>query len=51
MNISEIVKIVSESHLKRDDYFDAAIFYYMSGRFPDLTISECVEVVDRVRKE
>ena len=52
MNINEIVKIiVSETHLKEDDYFDASVFYYLSGRFPDLTINQCINIVDRLRKE
>jgi hypothetical protein len=52
MNISEIVKvIVSETHLKEDDYFDTSVFYYLSGRFPGLTISQCTNIVNCLRKE
>ncbi len=51
MNISEIAKEILESHLKEDDYFDTTIFYYLSGRFPDLTIKQCTDIVDYLRKK
>lgn len=49
MKINEIVKTVYDSHLKEDDYFDSAIFFYLAGRFPDLTIKQCTEVVEQIR--
>ncbi len=49
--IKEITeKIIFESHLKENDYFDTNVFYYMAGRFPDLTISQCADIVNRLRE-
>lgn len=51
MSVDEIVGLVRcEMFLKEDDYFDASVFYYLSGRFPDLTISQCVDVVNCLRQ-
>ncbi len=51
MNRYKIVKDIFESHLKKNNYFDASIFYYLAGRFPDLTIKECVDIAEQVQKE
>lgn len=51
MTINQISEfILKKSNLKEDDYFDTTIFYYLAGRFPDLTIKECMEVVDLLRQ-
>lgn len=50
MDINKIAKIVyDESQLHEDAYFDTPIFYYLSARFPDLTIKECTEIVNQIR--
>lgn len=50
--LNEIVKIVcEESGVREDDYFSSPIFYYLAGRFPNLTISQCVEIVNRVQNK
>ncbi len=50
MDFDEIVKIVwNEPSLKEDDYYTTCVFSYMCGRFPDLTIKTCFEVVDQIR--
>lgn len=51
MSVDEIAALVRrEACLKEDDYFDASVFYYLSGRFFDLTISQCVDVVNCLRQ-
>lgn len=45
----EILRAFAETHWREDDFFDSVVFYYLSGRFPDLPISQCVEIVDEVR--
>jgi len=50
--VDEIVKIVcEESGVREEDYFSSPIFYYLAGRFPNLTISQCVEIVNRVQNK
>lgn len=50
MSKDEIIEIIKKSHLKTGDYFETAIFYYMAGRFPDLTIYECTEIIEEIRR-
>lgn len=51
MKMNEILRDLFESHLKEEDFFSTSVFYYLAGRFPDLTINECVDIVDQARKE
>lgn len=51
MKMAEILRDLFESHLKEEDFFSTSVFYYLAGRFPDLTINECVDIVDQARKE
>lgn len=54
MKKAEMEKIISEikenSCLTEDDYFTSVVFYYLSGRYPRMPISECTCVVDELRK-
>lgn len=47
----EIIEALESSDLKEEDYFDSSVFYYLSGRFPDLTISQCTDIVDIIRQK
>lgn len=48
--MEEIVKqVMTESHLRYIDYYESGCFYYLSGRYPDLSISDCVDVIDMIR--
>lgn len=38
------------SHLKTEDYFTSVIFYYLAGRFPDMSIDRCARIVDMIRQ-
>lgn len=51
MTKAEILKDVSTSHLKERVFFDTSVFYYLSGRYPDLSICRCVEIVEHLRNE
>lgn len=55
MTKMEILKnlrlLLEEGELKEDDFFDASVFFYLSGRYPDLSIYRCVEVVQHIRKD
>lgn len=52
MKTDEIIKILhGESDLKPDDYFDTSVFYYLAGRFPDLTIRQCTEIIGKIRED
>ena len=49
LKTDEIIKIVyEESGLIREDYFNTTVFYYLSGRFPDLTIRQCTEIITQI---
>lgn len=48
--MEEIVKqVMAESQLRYVDYYEAACFYYLAGRYPDLSISDCVDLIDMIR--
>lgn len=52
MTNEQIKKILLELPIiKEEDIFNAAIFYYMAGRFPNMKISKCTEIVDEIRTE
>lgn len=51
MSTDEIIEIIKKSHLKTEDYFETTIFYYMAGRFPNLTICECTEIIEEIRNK
>lgn len=42
---------IKEGSLREDDFLDSAVFYRLAGRFPDLSISRCVHVVEQLRTE
>lgn len=42
---------IKEGSLREDDFFESAVFYRLSGRFPDLSILHCVHVVEQLRTE
>lgn len=51
MTDREIADCVFEtSKLTMEDYFTSSLFYYLAGRFPDLTISRCADVANLIRK-
>lgn len=46
----EIVKeVMEESRLRYIDYYGSTCFYYLGGRYPDLSISDCVDLIDMIR--
>lgn len=51
MKTEEIIKIIEESFLTEDDYFNTKIFYFMAGRFPDLAISHCMDIIEQIREK
>ncbi|MEZ3435702.1 MAG: hypothetical protein K1W34_14000 [Lachnospiraceae bacterium] len=52
MDLNKIAKDVFEkSHLCEKDYFETSVFFYLSGRYPDLTIKQAVDVVELLRDE
>lgn len=42
---------IKEGSLKEDDFFGSAVFYRLAGRYPDLSILHCTDVVDQIRDE
>lgn len=42
---------IKEGSLKEDDFFGSAVFYRLAGRYPDLSILHCIDVVDQIRDE
>ncbi len=52
MDKSKILKeLLKATHLKEDDYYNSNVFYYLAGRFPELTIAECADIVTDARQE
>ncbi len=52
MNINGILKdVLNEPQLTETGCFDTDVFFYLSGRHPELTIREAVEVVKLAREE
>lgn len=52
MDIEKLANdLLEKSHLTIDDYFSGTVFFYLSGRYPDLTISQSADIVELVRKE
>lgn len=47
----EVIKTLTESGLREEDYFDSPVFYYLAGAFPDLSIGQCVKIVDIMRQK
>ncbi len=51
MDTDKIVEhLLTVRHLSEDDFYRPTVFYYLAGRFPDLTISQCVDAVGLIRK-
>lgn len=50
MTDREIMDHIFGSHLKTEDYFTSVIFYYLAGRFPDMSIDRCARIVDMIRQ-
>lgn len=48
--LNDLTLRINEGELKEDDFFDASVFFYLSGRYPNLSIHRCVEVVEHFRK-
>lgn len=52
MNTNKIAEdIYKKSHLTKNDYFDSNVFYYISGRYPDITIEQAANVVENIRNK
>lgn len=47
--MEEMVKEVMSSHLKWTDYYGSGCFYYLAGRYPNLSINECIELIDMIK--
>lgn len=46
MDLNKIAEdVFKNSHLHKDDYFETSVFFYLSGKYPDLTIRQTVDVV------
>lgn len=44
-------KIIEFSHLSEDDMFTTVLFYYLAGRFPEMTIAEAASLSDEIRSK
>ena len=52
MEINEVLKdVLNEPQLAKNGCLDADVFFYLSGRHPELTIRQAVEVVELAREE
>lgn len=52
MDINKILKgLLEKSHLNESDYFNSNVFFYLAGRYPDLTIEQAVHVVELAREK
>lgn len=49
--LSYLRTCIKEGSLKEDDIFGSAVFYRLAGRYSDLSILHCVDVVDQIRNE
>lgn len=49
--LNDLRSCIKECSLKEDDFFDSAVFYYLAGLYPDLSILRCVQLVDQFRVE
>lgn len=47
--MEEIVKAIMASNRKWTFYYDTTYFYYMALKYPDLSISDCVDILDTIR--
>lgn len=49
--MNEIMKTILEDHnLTKHGLYAADVFFYLAGRFPELTVKQAVEVVKLARK-
>lgn len=52
MDAAEVLKEIKETTtLDKKSLYNTAIFYYMAGRYPDMTIKDCAELVDQILME
>lgn len=52
MDKNKIVQdLFGESHLVKDGFLSTCVFFYLAGRYPDLTIKQAVDVIELARKE
>lgn len=52
MEINEILKVLyKESHLLKGCFMGTDVFFYLSGRYPELTIGQAVDVVKLAREK
>lgn len=52
MDTNKVLKdVLNEPNLTKNGCFDTDVFFYLSGRHPELTIREAVEVVKLAREE
>lgn len=52
MDIEKIAKeLLEKSHLTKEDYFNGIVFFYLSGRYPDLTIRQSTDIVEFAREK
>lgn len=49
--LNDLRSCIKEGSLKEDDFFETVVFYYLAGRYPDLSLCRCVQLVDQLRAE
>lgn len=42
--------LLTECNLIESDFFGSAAFFYLSGRFPELTIAQCADAISTIRR-
>lgn len=52
MDTNKLVEhLLTKCHLTEDDFLSGTAFYYMAGRFPNLTIAQCADAVQIIRNK
>lgn len=49
MDTNKLVEHLLTSRLIKNDFLTATVFFYLAGRFPDLTIAQCADAVEIIR--
>ncbi len=52
MDINGVLKaILGEPHLVRNGCLDTDVFFYLAGRYPELTVAQAVDAVKLAREK
>lgn len=47
--VKRLESALKEERLRREDFFNGTVFYFLAGRFPNLSMEMCCDAVVEVR--